>query len=88
MDADVVKTYVELGMGVGIVASMALDEERDRALRILDARHLFEINLTRLAIRRGTCLRGYAYRFIETFASTLTREVVDRALADLPPLDD
>ncbi len=83
MDADVIKTYVELGMGVGIVASIALDPERDHQLRMLDARHLFEINLTRLAIRRGTWLRGYAYNFIETFAPTLKREVVDAAMAEL-----
>jgi len=83
MDADVIKTYVELGMGVGIVASIALDPERDRNLRILDARHLFEINLTRLAIRRGTWLRGYAYSFIETFVPTLTRDAVEAALAEL-----
>ena len=83
MDADVIKTYVGLGMGVGIVASIALDPERDVHLRILDARHLFEINLTRLAIRRGTWLRGYTYSFIETFASTLTRDVVEAALAEL-----
>jgi LysR family cys regulon transcriptional activator len=82
MDADVIKTYVELDMGVGIIASIALDPERDRQLRMLDAGHLFEINLTRLAIRRGTWLRGYAYRFIETFAPTLTREVVEKALAE------
>ncbi|MEY8879602.1 MAG: CysB family HTH-type transcriptional regulator [Leptothrix sp. (in: b-proteobacteria)] len=81
MDADVIKTYVELGIGVGIVASIAFDTERDRNLRALDARHLFEVNLTRLAVRRGTWLRGYAYAFIEAFAPTLTREVVDRALA-------
>ena len=83
MDADVIKTYVELGMGVGIVASIALDSERDHQLRMLDARHLFEINLTRLAIRRGTWLRGYAYNFIETFAPTLTRAVVEAALNEL-----
>lgn len=82
MDADVIKTYVELGMGVGIVASIAIDAERDRHLRTLDARHLFRINVTRLAIRRGVWLRGYAYKFIETFAPTLTREVVDSALND------
>ena len=81
MDADVIKTYVELGMGVGIVASIAFDAERDRTLRALDARHLFEVNLTRLALRRGTWLRGYVYAFIESFAPTLTREVVRRALA-------
>ncbi len=83
MDADVIKTYVELGMGVGIIASIALDAERDAQLRMLDARHLFEINLTRLAIRRGTWLRGYTYSFIETFAPTLTRAVVQSALKDL-----
>lgn len=80
MDADVIKTYVELGMGVGIVASIALDPERDRNLRMLDAGHLFEINVTRLGIRRGAWLRGYAYSFIEIFAPTLTKAAVTDAL--------
>jgi LysR family transcriptional regulator, cys regulon transcriptional activator len=80
MDADVIKTYVELGMGVGIVASIAFDAERDRTLRAIDAGALFEVNLTRLAIRRGTWLRGYVYAFIESFAPTLTREAVEKAL--------
>ena len=84
MDADVIKTYVELGMGVGIVASIAVDPERDRLLRMLDARHLFEVNVTRLGVRRGTWLRGYAYSFIETFAPTLTRESVEHAVRDMP----
>jgi LysR family cys regulon transcriptional activator len=80
MDADVIKTYVELGMGVGIVASIAFDAERDRTLRAIDAGSLFEVNLTRLAIRRGTWLRGYVYAFIESFAPTLTRDEVQKAL--------
>ena len=80
MDADVIKTYAELGMGVGIVASIAFDAERDRQLRAIDARDLFAVNLTRLAVRRGTWLRGYVYSFIEAFAPTLTREAVERAL--------
>ncbi len=80
MDADVIKTYVELGMGVGIVASVALDAERDRHLRILDAGHLFQVNVTRLGLRRGSWLRGYAYSFIELFAPTLTQAVVNEAL--------
>ncbi len=84
MDADVVKTYVELGLGVGIVASIAYDEERDRHLRSIDARHLFAMNMTRLAVRRGTFLRAYVYSFIESFAPPLTRAVVDRALAAEP----
>jgi LysR family cys regulon transcriptional activator len=84
MDADVIKTYVELGMGVGIVASIAFDPERDRTLRALDARALFEVNLTRLAIRRGAWLRGYAYAFVEAFAAPLTRSVVDAAMRGEP----
>lgn len=84
MDADVIKTYVGLGLGVGIVASIAFDDERDRELRAIDAGHLFELNLTKLAIRRGAFLRSYVYDFIETFASSLKREVVERALATAP----
>ena len=80
MDADVIKTYVELGMGVGIVASIAYDADRDRNLRALDAGHLFEVNMTRLAFRKGAFLRGYAYAFIETFAPPLTRAVVEQAV--------
>ncbi len=79
MDADVIKTYVELGLGVGIVASIAFDEDRDRHLRALDARHLFEDNMTRLAVRRSAFLRDYVYEFIQTFASPLKREAVDAA---------
>lgn len=87
MDADVIKTYVELGMGVGIVASVAVDEERDAHLRILDAGHLFQVNVTRLGLRRGAWLRGYAYGFIETFVPTLSRGVVAQALANEVPLE-
>ena len=81
MDADVIKTYVELGMGVGIIAAIAYDEERDVQLKAIDARHLFASNMTRLAVRRGAFLRGYIYDFIGSFASPLTREVVDTAMA-------
>jgi LysR family cys regulon transcriptional activator len=84
MDADVIKTYVGLGLGVGIVASIAFDDERDRDLRAIDARHLFEINLTKLAVRRGSFLRAFVYDFIETFASSLKREVVERAMSTAP----
>jgi LysR family transcriptional regulator, cys regulon transcriptional activator len=84
MDADVIKTYVELGMGVGIIAAIAYDEQRDTTLKAIDARHLFASNMTRLAVRRGSFLRGYVYEFIRTFASPLTREVVDRAMSEEP----
>ena len=84
MDADVIKTYVGLGLGVGIVASIAFDDERDHDLRAIDARHLFEINLTKIAVRRGAFLRSYVYDFIETFASSLKRDAVERAMATAP----
>lgn len=81
MDADVIKTYVELGLGVGIIATLAYDELRDRGLRALDAGQLFAVNVTRLAIRRGTLPRAYVLSFIETFAPSLTQSVVKDALA-------
>lgn len=84
MDADVVKTYAELGMGVGIIASIAFDEERDLQLRALDARHLFASNTTRLALRRGSWLREYAYAFITQFAPPLSKALVQRAMAAEP----
>ena len=85
MDADVIKTYVALGMGVGIVASIAYEDERDTGLSARDAGLLFGINLTKLAVRRGAYLRGYVYSFIESFAPTLARSVVERALQDDTP---
>ena len=87
MDADVIKTYVELGLGVGIVAAIAFDEQRDPHLRALDARHLFAANMTRLAIRRASYLRDYVYAFITTFAPPFTRQRVMLAL-QAPAGDD
>jgi LysR family cys regulon transcriptional activator len=81
MDADVIKTYVELGLGVGIVASIAFDDERDTMLRAIDARHLFAINTTHVGVRRGAAMRAFAYRFIETFAPHLTPDIVRQAQA-------
>ena len=81
IDADVIKTYVELGMGVGIVATMAFDPRRDRGLHAFEAGHLFGSNTTRVALRRGGLLRGYAYAFIELFAPQLSRQVIDKSLA-------
>jgi LysR family cys regulon transcriptional activator len=80
LDADVIKTYVELGLGIGIMAKMAFDPERDRTLRAIDASHLFESSTTRLGIRRGAYLRGYAYEFIELFAPQLARKSVEDAV--------
>ena len=85
MDADVIKTYVELGIGVGVIASVAFDEVRDGHLVALDARHLFATNTTRVAIKRGAYLRTYVFDFIHTFAPTLTRAVVQAALDGAHP---
>ena len=81
LDADVIKTYVQLGLGIGIMAKMAFDPERDRTLRALDASHLFESSTTRLGIRRGSFLRSYTYEFIELFAPHLTRKSVAQAIS-------
>jgi len=79
-DADVIKTYVKLGIGVGIVASMAFDPEIDNELVAIDASHLFEASTTKIGLRRGTFLRGYMYEFIELFAPHLNKALVDEAL--------
>jgi len=81
MDADVIKTYVELGLGVGILAAIAFDEQRDAPLQAIDARHLFQINTTSVAVRRGGQLRRYAYAFIQTFAPHLDPALVQQAQA-------
>src|SRR5690606_5570562 len=79
VDADVIKTYVRLGLGIGIVAHMAYDPQQDDDLVALDASHLFEDSITKIGFRRGTFLRGFMYEFIELFAPHLTREVVEEA---------
>ncbi len=78
-DADVIKTYVRLGLGIGIVAHMAFDPEVDRDLVALEAKHLFSTSTTRIGFRRGTYLRSYMYDFLELFAPHLTRDVVTEA---------
>lgn len=80
LDADVIKSYVELGMGVGIIAAMAFEAERDTKLRKLELAHLFQANTSSLGIRRGRYLRGYVYRFIELCSPTLTEAFVRKAL--------
>jgi len=81
IDSDVIKTYVELGLGVGIIAAMAYDPRRDSELRMLDAAHLFRTNTTRIALLRGRRLRQFTYAFIELFAPRLSRSVVEKAMA-------
>jgi LysR family cys regulon transcriptional activator len=92
-DADVIKTYVRLGLGVGIIASMAFNPETDTDLVALDASHLFESSVTKIGFRRGTFLRGFMYDFIQKFAPHLTRDLVNEAFnrhtrADMDDLFD
>lgn len=78
-DADVIKTYVRLGLGIGIVAKMAYDPTEDSDLVALDASHLFGYSVTKIGFRRGTFLRGFMFEFIEKFAPHLKKEIVNEA---------
>jgi LysR family cys regulon transcriptional activator len=80
-DADVIKTYVRLGLGIGIVANLAYDATIDSDLVALDASHLFSPSVTKIGFRRGTFLRGFMYDFIEQFAPHLTKDIVDEAFS-------
>ncbi|MCX7183739.1 MAG: HTH-type transcriptional regulator CysB [Nitrosospira sp.] len=84
IDADVIKTYVELGLGVGILAQMAFDPKRDKHLRAIDASHLFEPSTTRIGITRNSYLRGYVYDFIGMFAPHLNHSVITAAMEGHP----
>lgn len=81
IDSDVIKTYVGMGLGIGILARMAYDPAVDKNLGMLDAAHLFESSTTRIGIPRKAWLRGYVYAFIELFAPHLNRRIVEAALA-------
>ena len=78
-DADVIKTYVRLGLGVGIVASMAVEEREDSDLVRIDTSHLFPAHVTWIGFRRGGLLRKYQLDFMQLFAPHLTRRVIERA---------
>lgn len=78
-DADVIKTYVRLGLGVGVIASMAMDKDLDKDLVAIDASHLFDASTTKIGFRKGAFLRTYMYDFIERFAPHLTKDVVEKA---------
>ncbi len=81
IDADVIKTYVELGMGVGIIAGLAFDPVRDMNLRAIPVGHLFGTNISRIALKQGAYLRSYVFTFIEIMAPSLVRKMVEQALA-------
>lgn len=88
LDADVIKTYVELGLGVGIMASVAFNPQRDTHLQLIDSRHLFPENVTNIGIRKGHYLRGYAYRFIELCSPGLDEQAVRNATSPAKDHDE
>lgn len=84
-DADVIKTYVRLGLGVGIIAKMAYDPEQDTDLVARDASHLFGASMTQIGLCKNMFIRNYLYDFIESFAPHLTRDLVDEAMRIADP---
>lgn len=80
VDADVIKTYVRLGLGAGIIARMAHDPEEDQDLVALDAGHLFRPSTTHIGFRRGTFMRAYMYEFMRLFVPHLDRETVEKVV--------
>ena len=80
IDTDVIKAYVELGLGIAIVAKLAYDAGRDAQIRAIDASHLFEPNTIQLGVRRNDYLRGYVFDFIEMFAPHLKRKRLEGML--------
>ncbi|NYT38236.1 CysB family HTH-type transcriptional regulator [Allopusillimonas soli] len=87
IDADVIKTYVDVGMGIGIIAGMAFDPRRDKGLVGLPAGHLFGTHVTNVAVKSGVFLRDYVYVLLEMLAPELTREVVQKAIDESPRAD-
>ena len=80
-DADVIKTYVRLNLGIGVVAHMAYDPEVDTDLVAIEAGHLFDASVTTIGFRKGSYLRGYMYDFIIAFAPHLNRDVIEQVMA-------
>jgi LysR family cys regulon transcriptional activator len=82
IDSDVIKTYVRLGLGVGIVAEMALkDDGTNSDLISLPAGQLFGVNVARVAFKRSAYLRNFVYKFAELVSDKLTREQIAKAMS-------
>jgi LysR family cys regulon transcriptional activator len=86
-DADVIKTYVRLGLGIGIVAEMAVDPREDSDLVAIDASHLLASHVTWVGFRRGVLLRKYMYDFIQMLAPHLDRRTIEKAHRMTSPED-
>lgn len=87
IDADIIKTYVDVGLGVGIIAGMAFDPRRDKGMVGIPAGHLFGTHTTRVAVKSGVFLRDYVYVLIEMLAPDLTRDVVLEAVEQSPSVE-
>ena len=81
VDADVIKTYVRLGLGIGIIADMAFSAEQDKDLVALNVEHLFGISTSQIAIKKDRYIKPYVYPFIEMFAPHLTQSLIREAIA-------
>ena len=82
IDSDVIKTYVRLGLGVGIVAELAIkDDGTNSDLLAIPAGHLFGMNVARVAFKRSAYLRNFVYTFAELISSDLTRELIEKAMS-------
>ena len=86
-DADVIKAYVRLGLGVGIVAKMAYNQQTDNGLIAKDVSHLFDASVTSIGLCRGTFLRRFVYQFIELFAPHLNRSLVEEVCRQRSKMD-
>jgi len=80
VDADVIKTYVRLGLGIGIIANMAFSPEQDSDLHVLNVEHLFGISTSQIAIKKDRNIKPYVYSFIEMFAPHLTQKLIKQAI--------
>lgn len=80
VDADVIKTYVRLGLGIGIIADMAFSAKQDEDLVALNVEHLFGISTSQIAIKKNAYIKPYVYPFIEMFAPHLTQSLIRQAV--------
>jgi LysR family transcriptional regulator, cys regulon transcriptional activator len=84
IDADVVKSYVELGLGIAILLSVAYEPERDRGLGVIDAAHLFAPTTPQIVLRHGKYLPGYMHEFIAKVAPQWDCAAIDAAIRARP----
>lgn len=80
IDSDVIKTYVRLGLGIGIVAEMAMRDDPVGDLAVRPVGHLFGQSVARVAFKRGAYLRNFVYKFAELLSDRLSRELIARAM--------